>query len=390
VAGGIDLGLRATRGYQRVGGLANALSPYLYLPDNAMPRFKAALAASATGRAEILVVGDSIAQGASATNWLTGNWPAVLRDGLQASYGGTSRGLLFVSYSPTVVAGLSDPHIVYTPTGTWVRGYNGHSGCSLNTSVAGDFVTATGVMGDALKLLFVGNGVANAYSVTVNIDGLDKETYTVSTYAYAPIVRSYAGLGAGPHTVVVTANTNGKPHMFNGIVAYTGTTGVVVHNAGISGNRASSFYHSSFINDAINPTAQNGGQLAYNQTLTIIALGTNEPSVPTTSEDYHKFLSQLADACVAKGSDMLFISHGHSSLMANHELFYRYPAVMRTVAMEYGSPWVSMFGLHHYNDETWRVPSGFYANATDVHLTSAGHQNVAATVRAVIDHYCGA
>lgn len=223
---------------QALGGFGSSSVPGVYLPKGWGDKWKAKLALAGAGQslARIAWVGDSVLAGAWCSDLENKNLPGLINAQLQAKYGDGGSG-----YSSSWRTDLILANAGYTPLGRWTLAGTWAANPSVLDGPGGNHIRAGSANATATKVvrgttvivtLFSGNS-ASFGSYTVTIDGVVQgSAVSTNTGTQGIIRRTFTGLSAGNHTVVVTAtDANGSTtYLFLCGIEAVNASGVVTHN----------------------------------------------------------------------------------------------------------------------------------------------------------------
>ena len=241
-----------------------------------MGGWTSAVARATTARANVLVIGDSISEGAWALTYQDG-WVHVLRRLLQQSLTGRIGGL---GYIPAIRGFLGTANSFPATNGDqWLftgsppidRTETNISGLGRRAiSLTGAQTASMTFVGDRFQLLFTGQSGSGVASISVD-DGAAQTFPTTQAVATSGLSYVSAQLSPGPHTVTVKASTG--TITLDGGCFFDGdyTAGVTVWDASHSGYRTDHFDG----HDAASKQWADGITAA-SPALVLIALGTND------------------------------------------------------------------------------------------------------------------
>lgn len=376
----------------------------LYLPAGWNTRFKAKLAAAGSARARVAVVGDSITQGFYASNLDTKSYVALLRTGLQGTYGDGGSGFKGSANTAANINGASYTSgglggSMVSTTGTWTNSLPDGPGAN---SIRGESVGATAtfvVRGTQIEVAYLTGAAPTFGSFTATIDGaLQSPVVTIGSVGGAIV--SYT-VGAGTHTVVITASTATGAANYCIIAGVSGrnSTGVIVDNYG-RGNYPSTAYANTTgqswgsggaFGGASQGTFMKAGQWSGGTNrpadLVIWAFGANDSrSVASgygvTPDQYEKNLrGYLDDVRVNYDTDiMLLLQHPGKLEDTTLKYYGAYADRLRTLADTYGAGYVNMWGLLR-NSYEYGTAQSFWGDSTSagaagtdtIHPSDLGH-----------------
>jgi len=230
---------------------------YLFLPTGWDDTWRTAKTASATTPAWIAFLGDSVAQGAATTTYLTQGFPAVITAGLKTRYPTEYAEYHPVSDSVYVNAGFggTPPWVINdTAHATWNGGYAVNGALYWSGAVTNPMATfTTPVACTAVDIVFINPFAANGTTLSYTIDGGATQTWTnvVQNGNGTQHIR-ITGLSNATHIIRITGQSNDFAIVLMGAACYpngvTGTgvgyvraatTGMSVTNFMISGQQPS-------------------------------------------------------------------------------------------------------------------------------------------------------
>ncbi|WP_027480509.1 SGNH/GDSL hydrolase family protein [Deinococcus pimensis] len=342
-------------------------------------RWRAAIAdldGGASTKYSVCVVGDSITEGAIAgtttADYRDKGFVGRLRAYLAARYEDVGQGFI-AAYYP-----FDYPQWSYTGTGWGFHASFGVGGRSRFTSTANDAASVT-FTGTGCVISFIRGGVTG--NVRVTIDGTVYAT--VDTYTSGAVDNYWnytvSGLSDGPHTLTLTnlgtstaGGAAGNSLYFNGLTPVRGARGVIVHNIGSSGAKASTLTPEAYLQAELQQFAP---------TLTIIALTANDYTQQTAIATYTAELTTLVNRAKTYG-DVLLVANGARSVITGQTIPQAsYVAAMRAVADATGVAFVSL--VDRWGGGPNAVTLG-YLNADGLHPNVKGHADQANALAAIL------
>lgn len=260
-----------------------------------LAKWFAALAKRSATPAQVIVFGDSIAEGTGATT-VAGRWQTLLQGSLRSRYGVTSGALW--PFIPAMGI-TSHPAIVRTGTMTQQTGI-GFGGRAATLGVDGQLAfTFTGTRAKILYLKASATGV-----MRIVLDGgapIIVDTNAISNPpSGAPAVWDSGALASGAHTLVITrdaSSATGQGPWVEGILTYNGDEAAGIRVIDSSRHGTNSTYL-----DATRSTAQAKSLAAAGGAgLAIIAYGTNDYAVPVSAADLRTNVERQITALRAQG-----------------------------------------------------------------------------------------
>jgi lysophospholipase L1-like esterase len=269
-----------------------------YIPPDWGIYYKTALASAGSSLVNIAIVGDSISQGAWASNITPSatatNYVGLLRNYIQDIYGDGGSGFLSCVNTSSFQSG---PWSAYNGTtagvsvsGSWAYGGVGGSGGVganyISSTTLNNTITFT-VRGINIRVFYFENTTHGNFDITINGSFIQ----TVNSGAGpGPVTKSVLITDAvtTTKTVVITQKTNGSPVVIQGVRGYN-DTGVCVDNYSYGG--------ATLALDIANPFSSpfqdwSGGGLSGTAKLVIYVLGLNDisGSVDTYKSNFGNFM----------------------------------------------------------------------------------------------------
>lgn len=305
----LSAGARALPSYTPV-GLESLFDVTKGTLNYTTPNLAAALAA---GDAEIVVFGDSVAEGWTYLNNLPpfdstedfpNAWPRIARNKLAEHYGLEIGGTGLIR--PASVNNIADPQ--------WSVGSWNSDDHYISSATSGAWATFTPAFpGTSVALVMIGTGVA-----TVQIDGVTVGTTTPGATDTTVTRTVFSGLDLGRHVVRI-ARTTGTARCA-GCDVYTPGTGVRVHNVAQGGSSASGTGQPAWADTS-------GGTLGnmlpvYSQLATvfgrrpdaiIVALGGNDLHAGASAATIKTAHQTIIAAVAGTGTDIILVPDYHGS-----------------------------------------------------------------------------
>lgn len=343
-----------------------------------------ALQAAGSGRASIGVIGDSVTDGFSATNFDSTDYVSLLRAALQSDYGDGGEGFVSAIHAePTGESGWENPpsnRWSFT-TGRWSlpsfdtkEGWGAIAGAvywnstTLEPTITGTFDTIqvmTGIKfdGNATKAklqTYIDGGLAGEVEMH---DGLNDH----SQFAPGTILEYTATLGA--HTVKL--DTSAGQYVFvEGVRFLKGTTGVVVDRFGKAGMRASWLgvaNDSDYTNYNTFYKSLNSTVDVLDEDLYVVMLGINDFVNSVAVATFQTALGVIAARCKAKGDTILVVPPKPSS--GTNAAYQGYADAIAAVASDNGCLCLDLF-------ERWGSTYNAGMMANSVHPNNTGHADI--------------
>lgn len=340
---------------------------FAYNMGKGLRRWRSKLAALSAGSAETInlcVIGDSITEGAisnaSPANYLTKGYVGLIRAALATEYEDMGTGFIPTHY-------VKDS-LLWTFGGTWIAetASFGVTGACRASSVNGSTATLA-FNGTGVGIVVARGSVGGTLDFTIDAAPAGSfDTYKVSP-ADPAYVHEISGLGAGDHTLVVTANlTAGETIWLLGAYPIKGASGVRVNMCGRWGTTTA---------NAVGSYAPEAEIDIWNPALTIIAYTANDFAGQTALATYTTNLQTLVTRALTYG-DVLLVSVGPTN--ATYPISQTaYVDAMKQVALANNVAFIDIYG---------RWNGGAYAKVTlglladDVHPNAAGHQDIATAI----------
>lgn len=405
--------------------------PGVYIPTGWGAKWRARLqqAGSGSALARIAWVGDSVLAGAWCSDLENKNLPGLINAQLQAKYGDGGSG-----YSSSWRTDLILANAGYTPQGRWTLSGTWAANPSVLDGPGGNHIRAGSANATATKVvrgttvivtLFSGNS-ASFGSYTVTIDGVVQgSAVSTNTGTQSIIRRTFTGLSAGNHTVIVTAtDANGSTtYLFLCGIEGINASGVVTHNyargsypSAVFNNVAAMSYvytdGSTFGGSSVGsfgPAGLWSGGRRNPADLVVWGMGLNDARFGTGgsstvspdafAQNLERFLVGIRDVDTSGNADslnpnteiLLLAPHAGSPAFqgsATTRYYAAYCEQMRSMAEIYGCAFLNVWQMAGNNWKTWLDAGYFGTNAvgtgiagTDaVHPSDAGFSQMAAMV----------
>jgi hypothetical protein len=322
-----------------------------------------------SGRLHIVAYGDSITEGAwsDASNLL---WPVYgftgrLQNALSKIYGDGGRGFIPL-YKPE-----------WSSSGVWT--YNTDFGpygyCKyavVNTAV----YTLANIYGDRAEIYYVNN---NDMTITYKIDGGDPVSHVASAPFSNQCIALQIDLGSvGTHTIDIIGPTVGILFL-QGASIYTGTTGVVVHNIGLSGQTAYATYSAPK-----DPTRLGMISSHFPPKLTIINYLSNDYNYQNDVNNYPvpylANMTAIANEFIALGSKVIIWQSPDNNItpMAQTYSLLEYETASKQAAVSAGAAWLD---IHEAWGKFSEDPHWMYDTQ---HPGFRGHKDISELMRRLI------
>lgn len=397
---------------------------WMVLPDGWDSGWKAARAAVGSTPAQVMVIGDSDAQGFNTTNHMTKAFPYLLRDKLVAKYGS------YADYYPiTHSARYETITVGPAPAGTqpWTFDTTWGTNGSLNLNGLGFTMFQDGVGTYPATWVNAGTGTFVTPYACTDFDLIYHDFNTTTTWKYN--VDNAAGAGLVTVTndgrnsmrrVPVTGQTNAVHTVrfgASGSALALGLNGVVTYNVANAKARGIGFANISGLgmrvldwmtsvnampDDRIRQlqgryktapatTLETGFGFPTQPHLAIIELGINDCQYSGGLVQFRSGLRRMCDA-IRRGRDnssILFLicpnpdanttDIGVGGAFARAESWSLYADQIYGIAAEYQAAVLNV----HADWMSTPVAQGF-VNAFDPHPNDVGHQNIADTIASIV------
>ncbi|MEW6379784.1 MAG: SGNH/GDSL hydrolase family protein [bacterium] len=320
----------------------------------------AKLRSGTTGIFNVCCLGDSITEGTAAgtshLDYRTKSFVGRLRTRLAATFGDVGLGFIPSHFSHTYPA--------VTFSGNWndAASYGIANSCKQSSETG---ATATvSFDGTGIGVAVMRNSMAAQY--TIAIDGGGPITHnTYNATLISPYMYEETGLADTDHTAVITVDNGANPSRtlnLLGIYPIKGTAGIRVHNCARWESKVADFLGTGCLDLEINH---------WTPVLTIVALVANDFNSQTDLGSYESNLTQIVNAALTHG-DCLIVGNGLYNVERAIPIT-AYEEVCRKVALNYGCAYLA-------TNRRWKNFSnanslGYMSD--DVHLTAAGHQDIA-------------
>lgn len=338
---------------------------HLYLPStSAAQRVDAKLAAAraGTGTMHVLACGDSEAAGQNATGGVPNSWPLLLRGWI--SDGGFPVGGSGLAY-PGPTNNTGDPRWTLDPS--WTIPGQLFAAASVSGKVA-TFVSDE--PGTSVDIWFFGNGARGA---TYTIDGGSPATYTPSGASVAEKV-TVTGLADAVHTVAITSGSAAGSVYLIGVNCYR-TSGIQVHNAGISGSSTT-----TWLSGSSSFSGWYGLSHLYTPDLVVMSFGVNEALNEGLSvSTYKSQFETLAAKYQALGANIMMLVEPQPQGVPL-ATWQGFAAAQYEISETLGARMVDI--LDRWGDYTTASANGLMSDT--IHPNATGYSDEAYAVRQLI------
>jgi lysophospholipase L1-like esterase len=327
-------------------------------------------AATTTQAAQsVVLIGDSETQGWYATNRLSQSWAGLLTSTLQTLYGNRGTGLISTNntsnYAWTVTGSWTGSTTIgaYQATGPIYSVFSATgTGAAYSASIS---YSLPAVLADSFTV--VSYTASDSGNCAVSIDGGAATVLTHGTSSPAAPVSDTVSAGSlGNHTISIGPNGSTQKCYFMGVIPSRGTTGLQVHNLGISGARTT-------FNGATTGTAGGMGFLSLlSPDLVIVSLGINDFNDSTAAATVSAQYTTILNAAQTAGASIVILSEAPNSASDGSALWTSYRSALQTLATTYSAAFL---------DVTTRWVTYTAANAQGFintnHPSTSGHNDIA-------------
>ncbi|PPS89446.1 glycosyl hydrolase family 28-related protein [Streptomyces sp. MH60] len=392
-----------------IGGTAGVGTPPargIYVPDGWGQFWRAKRNAAASGgKARVVVVGGTTAQGYYASNLATGGWVGAMRTSLQARYGNGGSGMFSSSRSAVKLNGAGEAAAVAawttagclaSTTGTWTLGGNPTGpGFTYIYSDAAASVTFK-VTGTTVKIYTVSGSTPRVgYSYT--IDGGAPVAVADSGISTTNIqVTTVTGLASAEHTVTVSRDATAGTLSVCG-VAGENTSGIVVDNNARGGAGSGNFVTGAVTGASTALGAGWNGGESNPCDLLVYTVSPSDAAANITADAWSanvaKYLKAVKDTGAQAGdTDVLIVLPHLGTLDVTNFVYQEYANRARALADTYGAAVINLWALGRNSWKYWDG-LGYWGDVNAVgagghdvvNLSNAGHALVAGHVLSVVD-----
>jgi lysophospholipase L1-like esterase len=365
--------------------------------------WKEARAACSETPKNILIMGDSISQGASSTDYLTDGWVPKFKAKAVAAGLPVHGDYWPTCFSASFAAGLGSmstpmPWVFAGNTAVWAATF-GYGVTPLISTTPGGTITLTTPYACTKIDLITFEVTAGTYDIS--IDGGATQQITTTVLAFQRRI-SFTGLANTTHTLVISNQSAANVMTPLGAITYADTTkGICFSRQTFSGSNFQQHYGPMgmvwFPDDRLKMwqgNLTNGGNnvgfgFPTQPALAIVALTVNDCQLATGLGAYANYLKRLCQALRRGYADcsILFVVMSNpdgvsSDVTPNLSLPTNYPLYVNAV---YNA--ASLFNCKVLNIHAEWADQGFalgYHAASDSHPNNAGHTNIADRVAAVL------
>lgn len=374
-------------------------SKFIYEPDGWNDNWNAAKAGIASTPASLLVIGDSVSQGAVASNWMTTSWPQLLKTYLLNTYAESAE-FYITSHDAAVVTALGGTFNGTAPfsslaTARALNGGFGYGGIVYNTGTAVSayitFVTPYACTDiDIIHLDFTAGTWKYA------IDGGSLVTVTNTATQYQKRIQ-LTGLSNAVHTITMGYQSAAAVCIPLGLTAFKSRTAGLQFGLMSVFGEALEYWQSTGDSPADliaalqgNGAATTGFGFPTQPNLAIIELGINDCSIAQTTALYFDGLRRMVQALRRGNANCSIIilapcnpdtvnSDQTSGNFTNSANYAQFLQQMRMIADLYNCAFVN---IHAAWGET-PVTQAFMGSGQP-HPNDAGHANIAAYIESII------
>lgn len=294
-----------------------------------------ALAARGTKAAQVIVLGDSIAEGADA-GIITGRWQTLVQRYLREAYGVPAGAIFpFIPALPATSGATGWPVTVSGPEGTVVSDVNWGFGWRSAKVFAGGLVTFT-FSGTSAALMFT--KASGTGKIRVTVDGGSPVVVDSNSVTNGPTADSATwstgALAPGTHTVTVAFDPSTPVGVTSvivqGLLTWNGdeNSGIRVLDAAHSGYRSA---HFTATNTRV---AANALKAAGGASLAIIGIGTNDTLYPADFPLYRANIERMIAALrtTAGFTGSVLLVHWYMTNQMTSEQWEPYGVILAQIA----------------------------------------------------------
>lgn len=382
-------------------------TPGIYVPPGWGARWTTAVAGAASTPAVLAISGDSITAGAWSSNLLTKPFAALLAARLQTAHGDGGSGFFSssrcVSFNSGFTYSTPDQCAALDASGHWII-WSSKEGAGA-TGMLNNFTNATmtyQVRGTKVGVYFVGRSDGTTLgSFNWKVDGVDQGNVNTSTQAANGIYKTLANVGAGNHTILITALSAATPVVIQGAYGEN-TTGVIVNVFGRSGAVSADFELQAGVYTYGHPSDWSGG-ISYPSDCLIYALGVNDahnqvsPGYVTTGylQNLGSFLASVKNLAGGRNGNtdvLVLMNHvGNDEIAARNGYMQYYAHGARVLCEHYGAALINMNAVIGTNYAQGTAISYWSDGTTSglpgsdvVHPGDTGHQKIYNTIAAAV------
>lgn len=368
-----------------------------YIPAGWGSYWSARLANSSTTLARIAVVGDSISEGYSASDWLFKSYVGITRSTFQSTNGIGGTGFRSVKSAAPLV-GFTVTQSYAETVGTWgVSDQSGGPGAIImTTDVNGRQIKFYNMVGTTVEVYYTRATVSGSFTVQINAG----TAVTVNANAGSTVMGIYTvtGVAAGNNTVTITCQSNPNYTPIFGARSYN-AKGVVVDNYSAAGQTSGRFLSNTDTYQVGSASYWSGGT-GIPCDLLIYALGVNDANgqtgFATTVDAYAaNVVTSFTAARLNRGTDVdlvVFLPH-IGNWQGSGPDYQAMTAKMLAIADQYRAAVIAM-GPRYSNSYSVAQTAGIWGPNPDgpsgasgtnpIHPSNIGHAAYANALLSVI------
>ncbi len=378
------------------------MSKGIFVPAGWGSNIKSALASSNSTLANIAFVGDSITLGYDSSNFYTTNYVSLVRTALQSIYGNGGTGFLGVNAS-VFYGSYNATNTNCTKSAGWTELWDG-GGCAnyaFYTVAAGNTFTFTNVIGTSVSVYYARTEFSGTFSIAVNGGTpVVVNAYDANPANRASLPYTFTGLGAGPHSVVVTSIGTTLVYGVRGF----NSTGITCDNFGVSAQTSGSFLRAG-ATVYNNPVDASGGE-DFPCNLFVYALAVNDcnnQSGAAASADAYLANVLTVIKRIREGpsysrtgeTDILFFMPHIGKWQSTGPDYYAMMSRLEALLISYNVAYINMSAIYNnswtqaFNNSVWANPArtGNGASGNDsVHPGNVGSQAYANAIISLLNN----
>ncbi|OME21595.1 MULTISPECIES: SGNH/GDSL hydrolase family protein [Paenibacillus] len=323
----------------------------------AADRFRRA-ARDITKEQAFYVIGDSIAVGATATDYQNDAFVGIVRKALNIDYANKNFGFESIG----ITTGKNHYHVLGTFNFNLEMNAAYYGGQVARSTASGGYITVDYV-GKDCKLVY--GGRADGGKLNVSVDGAawgTIDTSVIGAYTNGSISLPIITSGWGAHQIIFqkvdTKNTDICGLMYADYSA--GTPQPILHNASRSG-----IYLTQIPDTVLDQYTDSG--------MVILAMGVNDNLQSTPIATFKSKVEYIASRVDSRGGSMLILDFMYNTLSNT------YKTVLKDVAIKYPQFGYADFGAIWFGDSTKNIAAGLL-NSDGLHPTDYGHEQIAQVI----------
>jgi lysophospholipase L1-like esterase len=341
---------------------------HIYNTDVGLRKWKATLAKLASGTNQIFnmsVMGDSISEGANASDYISKGYVGLLRTALQGKFGDVGKGFIPVHYP---FSGK-----LWSWSANWNNNDDamGATGSYLSTAANGE-TASINFSGTGFGLVFTKGSICG--SVSVAIDGGEPVTINTNGAYTSAWAYEITGLTDGNHALVLTTSiaVDGSQRIYLlGGYEIKGTRGIRVNMVGKYGTQTLHSVRTDALRCEID---------MWTPVLTIIAFTANDYSNNVDPNGAYKTNLQTMITRAKQFGDVMLVSVGLRSGTYTYQQ-QQYVDVMKSLAFANDCAFIDIFSKW---GSDWDIPNDLGMMSDVVHPNDAGHQDIATAITQVL------